>query len=534
MGKLFSKQTSILTRFIFKREWVKMIIWIGSIVGVTVAVAAAFTGLYSSEAERQGIAQTMDNPAMTAMLGPSVAIEDYTFGAMFSHEMLLFTAITVAIMNILMINRLTRLEEEENRLEIIQSLPVERNTYLFTSLLLAFGLNSALALLTSGSIGILNIESMDWNGSLLYGVTLGATGFLFACLTAVFAQISPSSRGTLGLSFFTLGFFYLLRAIGDVTAEWLSLLSPLGWVTRTETYVENKWLPILLIAIISLLFLFISFWLHAKRDMQDGFLPERKGRIEASSLLHHPLVFIFRLQRVTIFSWLIGLFILGVTYGSVLGELETFFESNDLLKELLTPDPEFSLVEQFLGILMSVIAIIGSIPPIMIMNRLYKEEKIGRNEWILTHNINRTKLFLSYLSLAIIVAVLSIFFSIIGLWIASVGLSTDPLGLDTLILSGFVYLPAMTVMLGLATLIIAFKPNILNSIWMYLSFSFIVVYLGSLLQFDDWLLALSPYGNIPKVPVEEISYSYLAILVGLSLLLYVVSLLQYQRRDLKG
>ena len=44
------------------------------------------------------------------------------------------------------------------------------------------------------------------------------------------------------------------------------------------------------------------------------------------------LVLYLRLQRTGIIAWAIGLFILGASYGSVLGDLESFFKDNEMLK----------------------------------------------------------------------------------------------------------------------------------------------------------------------------------------------------------
>ena len=72
----------------------------------------------------------------------------------------------------------------------------------------------------------LGIESMDLEGSLLYGAALGGTRFVFAGVTAVFAQLLESSRGTIGWSVAVLLLSCFFRAVTDIT--WLS---PLGWVS---------------------------------------------------------------------------------------------------------------------------------------------------------------------------------------------------------------------------------------------------------------------------------------------------------------
>ena len=86
-----------------------MSVWIVFVVAITLVIAVSFTDLYDNKAERQAIAETMHNPALTAMVGKGYGLNDYTFGAMMAHQMLLFTAIVVAIMSILLVNELVPL-----------------------------------------------------------------------------------------------------------------------------------------------------------------------------------------------------------------------------------------------------------------------------------------------------------------------------------------------------------------------------------------------------------------------------------------
>ncbi|WP_062320783.1 hypothetical protein [Halolactibacillus sp. JCM 19043] len=62
-------QATKLLLFYLKREYIKLSIWIVSLVATTVAVALAFSGLYQSDTERQLMAETMENPAMKALIG---------------------------------------------------------------------------------------------------------------------------------------------------------------------------------------------------------------------------------------------------------------------------------------------------------------------------------------------------------------------------------------------------------------------------------------------------------------------------------
>lgn len=88
----------------------------------------------------------MSNPAMIAMLGPAYGLDNYTNGAMFSQMMLLFTIIAVAIMNIFLVTKYTRKEEEEGRSEVIRSLPVGRLSNLSAVMLAGLLINTVIAL----------------------------------------------------------------------------------------------------------------------------------------------------------------------------------------------------------------------------------------------------------------------------------------------------------------------------------------------------------------------------------------------------
>lgn len=239
MARELFQYTGKLARFIVRRDRARLPIWIVSILAITLAVAAAFPDLYSSEIERQAIAETMRNPAMTSMLGPAYGIDNYHAGAMMAHQMLLFTALAVAIMSIMLVTRHTRGDEERGRIEMIRSLPVGRLAGLGSTLAVLLVANLVLGLVIGLGLFALGIESMDFNGSLLYGSVLGVTGVFFAATTAFFAQLAETSRGTLGYSFAFLGAMYILRAAGDIGSEWLSLVSPLGLVLRAQVYVNN-------------------------------------------------------------------------------------------------------------------------------------------------------------------------------------------------------------------------------------------------------------------------------------------------------
>ncbi|MGF2616467.1 ABC transporter permease [Rossellomorea vietnamensis] len=532
-GQLMTK-TGLLFRFILRQDRVRVPVWIVSLSILSLLTAQSFEGLYPTKESRDAIAQTMMNPAMTAMLGKGYGIDNYTYGAMFAHEMLLFTAVLAAIMSILLTARHTRAEEEDGRIEMIRSLPAGRLANLTAAGLTLVLSNLLLALGTGLGLYAMQIESMDLNGSLLYGAALGATGLFFSGVTAVFAQLSETSRGAIGYSFTVLGVAYLVRAIGDVSSESLSWFSPLGWVLGSEVYVNNYWWPVIMTASAAAALILFSFYLNSIRDLGSGFLPSRPGKRFASSLLLSPFGLAARLQRTGLISWAAGMLLIGASYGSIFGDLESFFSEIDMMQKLLPEAEGFSLTEQFLAKIMSIVAMISTVPALMVVLKLKGEEKAHRTEHLLARAVSRNRLLGSYLALSFIVSFVMQGTASIGLGATANAMMENSIDFFTFIKAGMVYLPAMWILIALAVLLVGFLPRFTGLAWLYLGYSFFVVYLGGMFQFDDWVGNISPFAHIPELPIEEMNFLKVILLSVIAIIIAVAGLAGYRRRDIQG
>lgn len=533
MFRSVTNHTGTLARFILRRDRLRIPLWLIVITFFTLIIPIAFDDMYSSQQERDTLAETMNNPAMIAMVGPA-DLTNYTTGVMTAHNMLLFTAIAVGLMNILLVTRHTRTDEEEGRLEMIRSLPVGRLANINATLIVLVGTNLLLALINGLGLYALGIESIDLEGSLLYGATLGGIGILFAGVTIVFAQLSESSRGTIGYSITALLIVYLLRAIGDVSNDTLSLFSPLGWVTKTEPYANNVWWPILLFVSVAILLFILANYLNAIRDLEAGFIQVKPGKKNASRQLQSPLGLALRLQRTGIIAWGIGMFVIGISYGSVMGDLESFFAGNEMLEQMLIAEEGYSLTEQFIPMLLMVMGILATVPPIMSVNKLIGEEKKNRVEHLLARSVSRTNLLSSYLFIACINGFLMLSLAAIGLWSASAAVMEDGFSFGSIYESALAYYPAVLVMIGVALLFIGHLPKFTAFVWGYLAYSFFVLYLGGLFQFPDWVGKLSPFGYIPRLPIENMDWPSAIILTSIALLFIVISYFGYRNRDIEG
>lgn len=530
------KGTKKLTAFIFRQQRFKIMVWLISLVGITLSVATAYPSIYKDEESRQAAAFTMDNPTMIAMLGPGYEMDEYvnSTGAMFANEMLLFTVIAVAIMSILLMGRATRGDEEDGRVEMIRALSVGRLSYMSAAMIVIVSANVLLAILTWAGLASLGVEGIGVADSLLYGSILGATGLLFAALTAVFAQVSETARGTTMFSFMALIIFYLVRAIGDVSSEALSWISPLGWTVRTGVFVDSTWWPVVLLIIFSLVLGAVALYLNAIRDLGSGFIAARKGKKHASAFLRTTFGLAVRLQRTNIIAWAVGLFVLSASFGAILGDLESYFADIEIMQAYIDAESDYTMTEQFITLLMAIMSIISLIPVVMIVLKLKGEETKNLTENFYSRAVSRTHVLGTHLLLAVVVSFLMQSFIALGLWSVAGTVMDDALSFGTTFASAYVYLPAIWFVVALIVLLVGALPKFTSFVWLYVVYCFVVIYLGDLLDFPDWMKQLSVFDYIPQIPADEMNFLVMVVLTFIATLLSVIGFMGYNRRDIFG
>ena len=120
--------------------------------------SAGFVPAFKEIAKGQGLVgmfETLQNPAMISMVGPT-PIEtgaDYTLGAMYAHEMLLFCGLFAMILSVLHIVGHTRKEEDLGLTELVRSFQIGRQANSLAAFVEVTFINTVLALFISGEIG---------------------------------------------------------------------------------------------------------------------------------------------------------------------------------------------------------------------------------------------------------------------------------------------------------------------------------------------------------------------------------------------
>lgn len=529
------QKTFFLTRFSFKRDWLKLSVWAIVLIGLFVGVAAKFTSLYGSKASIDQIIKTLKSPAMVSLFGKMPA-GPYTTADVFAAEMTVFMAIVAAVMNFYFIIHNTRGEEESGILEMIQAHSVGRLSNLSAALVESFIFNFGIGLIYAIGLQFAGLTGTDTNGNFLLGLGLGAAGFMFASLAAVLAQLTDNSRTATILSYLIFGIMYIARMITDISNSKYTWYVPMGWVEKFSTYKDNNWLPLFLMLFLSVILILVAFYLNSHRDVGSGLIATRPGRATASDFLRGPLSLFWRLNRVSIIVWFLGIMILGATYGSIFNTVGDIIKTNPMMKQLLSTSAintaNLLIIKEFIAVLLIVFAALALIPGISLVNYLKSGESKGYLEIIHATQTSRFKLFFSIVGLATITSVAVLFAGIYGLSAGGNAVMNKPIAMSVFMRGFYGYLSPMLVMLSISIFLIGWLPKLSVLNYGYLVLAFMIQYFGKLLKLPDWTDKLTPFGFINHVPVKNFDVATFWWQIGIAVILVIIGYLGYRRRDL--
>ncbi|SJZ81145.1 ABC-2 type transport system permease protein [Pilibacter termitis] len=530
-------QTSKMLRHLFKRDWLKLLIWYLAFVSFAAGFVAPMYDIYGKNpVGLAGMYETLQNPAMIALCGTSGArsAEQFSIGAMYAQEMLLFTAIIFAIVAILHVITRTRKEEDDGMLELIRSFSVGRlaNTVAVLAEMLLFHLLVGISI--ACLIQVQQVSGFtDFTSNLVFAFALAGQGFLWATIALFCSQLAKTSGSAKGLSIAVIGVLYILRMATDMKEVSLSYFNPLSWSYLTSVYVKNDVLPLFWTLCFSFLMLVFAFQLETRRDMNAGFLPERIGRAYAKKSLLGVDGLIFRLQKTYIISWVFGIFLGGATYGSIFGDMDKFLDTSPIMKQMFLQNPKYSIQEQFMATLFMILALLSACFALGSMMKLTTEEKRNHLEQIYAMRISRRKLYFTHFCLSIICATLGQFVATLGLWLAQLSVMKQPIEWIEIAKAGFVWLPAIYLFIGVLTLLQGFFPRFTAIIWGMVAYSFFISYFGKLVNLPKIMEKLDIFSYTPRLPIDKMNANPLYLLI-FSLICVAIGFVGYKNRDLIG
>ena len=553
----------ILMKLALRRERIISFAWV---VMSTLLIAGLAVGMYHAidPQARVEMGAMFENPAMVAMIGPAYTLDaPGHFGVLYTTLMLLFTQIAIALMNIFLVVRHTRGDEEKGRYEVLRSLPIGRMSNLHAAMVTAVIINTGLSLVVGLGLFVAGDASFTFEGSLLWGASLGAVGLCFAGVAALFSQLSSSSRGAIGYSTTAVIAFYFLRVPADMDLDrlWLTFLSPFSLGLRTEAFLSNNWWPIGVLILLAGAMTLVAYHLSSIRDIDQGIIPDRPGRAHGGLLMKSPLGLTFRLTRNYVMWVILGMFLLGASYASILGDIDNFVAHNELYQGLiLTPAgidvtalehlpseqvvdmmrtivayAGFTITTLFASMVNSIMAVFGLAALIVLILKIKGEEKDTRAELIIATPVSKVNYLGGYALITAVTAVLMQVAMPLGLYLVGAAiLPAGELPLAFVMEASLVFVPALWVMIGLTLFFIGLLPKYTLVMWGYYGYSFLILLIGRMGIFPEWVNYTTPFGFVPQLPMESTQLLPLMGLMVVAFILGAAGFIGYRKRNLNG
>ncbi|MGW6500824.1 ABC transporter permease [Nonomuraea angiospora] len=514
--------TGAMVRLALRRDRIKLTLWLVAITALVPRFYYAAVNAVVPTPEALAEASQMIRVSFMRVLGGplfgEVSTQSY-FLAAYWVEFLL----AAAIMNMMLMTRHTRAEEQTGRAELIRAAVVGRHAQLTAALIVAVISNAALAALTTAATISIGFPA---GSALLFGASLAATGLLFAGVTAVAAQVTEHPRGANGLAGLVLFTAWLLRGAGALQSQEggpLFWLSPIGWSQQTRVLGEERWWPLGLSVVLAGLLVAGAYSLASRRDLGAALVAPRPGRASAPSWLRSPFTLALRLQQAAVLAWGAAFLAVGLVLGAMTGGMaETdlpIFSGADFGRAWIS-------LMVFTGSLYTGVFVVLSVI------RLRAEEVRGRIAPVLAGPTGRSTWYWSSLLVTALAAVVLpvVYGAALGVGAA---LSTGEIGLvGEVVWASLIRAPEVLVLLAVPAALLGLAPRAVNAAWAVLVYSGFMQVLGSYMNLPGWLVNTSVLSHLPWHPLGSFAPVATVVLTVLAGALAMLGLYGLRRRDL--
>ncbi|MET9268645.1 ABC transporter permease [Kribbella sp. NPDC003557] len=520
--------TGGLIRLILRRDRIVLPLWIVLLTAISVSYVKEYGDLFPTPESRVKYASNAGFITLYGELSGSSLGEFVTWR-------LGFVPVMVGLISLLTVIRHTRVEEETGRRELLGATVVGRHAQLAAALITVLGANLVLAVLLA--LGM-HSQDLPWAGSVAIGAVYAGTGWFFAALGAVAAQLTASAGTARGIAIAVLGGAYVLRAAGDTSAHtdgplaWLSYLSPIAWAQRIHPYAENRWWLVIVMLAATILLVGAAVFLAVRRDVGAGILPDRLG--PADGKLGSPFALAWRLHRGLLVAWTIGFALLGLLFGGVAEGVGDMMRDDPGIQEMFRRmGGAAGLIDSFLAGVMTLVGLIASAYAVQATLRMRVEESSGRAEPVLATATSRWQWAASHLVFSLLGPALALLAAGVAEGLAYGAAIGDVGGqVPRLVGAALAQLPAVWVLAALAIAIFGLFPQASMVSWAGPVVCILIGLVSAGVSTAGWIRDISPFTHLPSLPGGSASAGPFLALLAIAFVIALTGLIGLRRRDL--
>ncbi len=191
------------------------------------------------------------------------------------------------------------------------------------------------------------------------------------------------------------------------------------------------------------------------------------------------------------------------------------------------------LIDSYLAATMGLFGLIAAAYAIQATLRLRGEEISGRAEPVLSTAVSRFRWVASHLVFSLLGPAAALASAGLAMGLTH-GLNTGDVGreLPRVLAGAMVQLPAVWVLAAVTVVLFGVLPRLATVGWGALAICVLFGLVGTALRFDQWVLDISPFTHLPRLPGGEVSTAPLIWLSVLAVALVAAGLVGFRRRGL--
>jgi ABC-2 type transport system permease protein len=496
------------------------------------AFAAAFQAALSQPGTGNlNLTGLAENPAIRALYGVPFDISNRGGFAVWrgSTTVLLIASLWGA----LTATRVLRGEEDAGRWDLLLAQPLRRTTStalhiaVLATVCLTMGLAVSLALLASGA---------QAEGSVLFGAGVALLALTFTALGACAAQVFGDRRTAAGASGAMIGGAMVLRMAADASsgAAWVRWLTPFGWVEQLQAFADNRWVPLIPLAVSGGVLLVLTMVFAHRRDLGDGLIHTSQSAPAKTRLLRDPLRFAWRQRLGGLAGWSAGVAFYGVIVGAITATGSKFIAENSTIEHVTERLGMTGLATPagFVASLAPFMAVVFALQGVSSLGRCHEDEEAGRLDLPYSQPVTRSVWLGSQVVAASVTVLVAVLVSISSTWLGAAA-SNAGVSLHDITVATLNVLPAAAVFFGLAIMLLGLYPNLAVPLGAGAAVAaYVLTLVGPALKWPSGVTDLSPFTHLTKAPVAAIAWGPIFGMIAVGLIAAGIGFFTYQHRDL--
>lgn len=507
------------------------IAWTLALTGISVGVVATFEDRYTTPEELQAFADFEGVPAFEALLGRMAALTTVE-GAVLSRWGMF--SILVAIWGMLAGARLLRRAEERGHVELLRAGVVSRRG-LVTSALAAIALTHLVFAVVIGSSH--TAAGMDAGTSWALGGAMALLALTFALASALASQLTSSARRVTGMVGAVLGLTLGLRVVAAASGspDWMWWTTPFGWVGFLHPIDDA--LPVVFGALgLLVVALLIATLALVDRDLGAGWLPSAadEPRRTPRPLTSHTALAV-RETLPGARTWGAVTALVAATFGllardfsEAVADLPTMVAMGDQIGF-----PGIDTTEGIVAFALSMVALLLAVFAAGQATLIREEESSWRIEHLLVRPLGRTRWLVTRIAVSAAAVVVLALGAGVAVWLGTAAVGSAA-GFGDTLAAALNLVPLAWLALGLGIAVLGLRPRWTAAV-VYASVlaAYLLDFVGGVLELPEEVIELSPFRQLASAPAEPIAATPLLVMGALALVLTVVGVVSFRRRDLQ-